>query len=194
MNPFLSIYTPTSRRPRQLVACMESVRMQTAVDAIEHVLVADHVGIGIGEMFLRIPFYADACHGEFVFILADDDRLASPSAVEELILFARDFVTPPPVIICDVENGGHRWPSQHQSALLEQGPILGQIGLGCTIVRSDVWLDNAGFWGGRYEGDFDFLEAVYRSGHKFTRWPYLFSTGPVSRGAAEPTLESLHAS
>ena len=39
-KPFLSIYTPTYRRPQQLARCLASVAAQTAVDAHAQIIVA----------------------------------------------------------------------------------------------------------------------------------------------------------
>jgi glycosyltransferase involved in cell wall biosynthesis len=50
MTPFLTVLTPTYRRPVGLVACLESVWTQTAIDQIEQVVMVDHIGLGIGGM------------------------------------------------------------------------------------------------------------------------------------------------
>lgn len=180
-RPFITFYTPTYKRPRQLVACLESVGRQTAVDAIEQLVIPDHVGLGIGGMYRRVPLYLDAVHGEYVHLLADDDVLASPTVVEQARAFAHAQQFPPVILVNAVKSGlvwpcGKPWP-----------PRLGMIDLGCFIVRADVWKAHAGDYGERYEGDFDFINAVAAAGHPAAVIDLVFSIGAVSRGAPEVT-------
>lgn len=179
-RPFITLYTPTFRRPRQLAACLESVGRQTAVDAIEQLVIPDHVGLGIGGMYRRVPQYLDAVHGEYVHLLADDDVLASPTVVEQVREFARDHQFPPVILVNAVKSGlvwpcGNPWP-----------PRLGMIDLGCFIVRADVWKAHAGDYGDCYEGDYFFGKALCEAGHRAAYFDLIFSIGAVSRGVAEP--------
>jgi len=43
---FLSVYTPTYKRPQALARCKASVAAQTI--PTEHVIIVDEIGIGIG--------------------------------------------------------------------------------------------------------------------------------------------------
>jgi hypothetical protein len=47
MQPFLTLYTATYKRPQQLARCLASVAMQTLVNEIEHIVIPDHVGLGM---------------------------------------------------------------------------------------------------------------------------------------------------
>ena len=178
MNPFLTFYTPTYRRPRALAACMASVEKQTLAAQIEHVIIADYVGIGIGGMYQRVPQYAEAVHGDYVHVLADDDELHDKSVVEQV----RDFAVAqgyPAVILVDVVKIGMglivpSWP-----------PVEGEIDLGNMIVRGDVWQRHCGDYGKRYEGDADFARSVHRAGYEAERLPVMFLTGGVRHGAPE---------
>lgn len=178
-NPFITFYTPTFRRPRQLAACLASVAAQTAVAAIEQLVIPDHVGLGVGGMFTRVPSYVDAVHGRYVHILADDDILADPTVVEAVRTFA-DSLGDPPLILVSAVKGGAEWPTDPPWP-----PREGAIDLGCTITRADVWKAHVQAYGTRYEGDFDFLNALYQSGIEARYCPVLFMVGAVSRGAAE---------
>lgn len=178
MTPFLTLYTPTYKRPRALARCLASVAAQTAVRTIEQIVIPDHLGIGIAGMYAAIPQYADAVHGRYVHVLADDDELADPHVVATVRSFA-DARAEPPVILVGVLKG---------SLLIQQPswpPVLGAIDLGCLIVRSDVWKAHAGDYGKRYEGDWDHADALHRAGHAAAYCPVLFLRGGQSHGAAE---------
>lgn len=179
IEPFLTFYTPTYRRPQQLARCLESVRTQTAVDDIEQIVIPDHVGVGIGGMFARVKEYTHAVHGRYVHLLADDDVLASPTVVAEVRAFASMHRNPDVIIVSTVKNGslwpcGKPWP-----------PRMGWIDLGCIITRADIWTRYAHEYGHRYEGDWDMMNALHRDGHKAVQSDLVFSIGAVSKGAAE---------
>lgn len=182
MTPFLTFYTPTFRRPAALAACMASVAAQTAVEDIEHLIIADHVGIGIDGMYRRITDYAPAVHGRYVHILADDDVLASPTVVQQVEEFASQQ-NDPAIILVAVRKGGNDLPADNPWP-----PREGVIDLGCVITRADVWRQHVADYGARYEGDFDHAHALYRAGYQ-ARWCDLrgqpFLIGAVSRGWPE---------
>lgn len=180
MQPFISFYTPTFRRPQALARCMASVASQTIVGEIQHVIFPDYVGLGIGGMYQRVPSHAPAVQGEYVHFLADDDVLASPTVVERVKHVIEAAGYPPMLLVRCVKGGlplpiGQPWP-----------PVCGQIDLGCFITRADVWKAHAHCYGDRYEGDFDFADAVARSGHGAIFADLLFLVGGVNHGAPEP--------
>lgn len=178
-RPFLTFYTPTFRRPLALRACMASVHAQTAAHDIEHLIVPDLVGRGVGGMFTQIPQYADAVHGEYVHILADDDTLAAPDVVAAVREFAIRHRYPP-VIVAKADKGGSVWPSGQPWP-----PICGAFDLGCTITRADVWRAHVTAYGDTYEGDYHFAASVAAAGHQAEYLPMLFLRGGVMRGAPE---------
>jgi hypothetical protein len=180
MAPFLSFYTPTFRRPQALARCLASVAAQTAVDDVEQVVVVDHMGVGIAGMYQAIPRYASAIHGRYVHLLADDDVLASPTVVEQLRGFARAHGEPPVIVVRVQKNGldlpmGGPWP-----------PVCGRIDLGCLVTRGDVWHRHVANYGHRYEGDFDFADALWAAGNRAVSCDVLFLRGDVRRGQPEP--------
>lgn len=177
MTPFITFLTPTYRRPKGLAQCLASVQAQTAHDEIQHIVIVDHVGVGIDGMYASLPTYATSVQGEYVHILCDDDVLETVDVVASVRDCARKFN--PAVILVDVVKGPlflHHapWP-----------PRLAEIDLGCMIVRRDVWLAHVHDYGKRYEGDFDFAEAVARAGHMAMFLPMLFLRGGQSHGSAE---------
>jgi len=176
--PFISFYTPTYKRPIGLARCLASVAMQSAAADIEQIVIPDHLGIGIGGMYARLPQYIDAVHGDYVHVLADDDELSHP----DVVAIVKDFAEAnnrPPLILVGVQKGAlvlsePWWP-----------PVEGTIDLGCLIVRADVWKAHCHDWGKRYEGDYDFAAALHRAGHEGARCPVMFLRGGQSHGAPE---------
>lgn len=179
MTPFLTFYTPTYRRPQALAACLASVAKQTAVGRIQQIVVPDHIGVGVGGMYAQIPTYVDAIKGEYVHLLADDDELVDPSVVQRVAAFAHAYDYPE-LILVRVRKAGvfdlttPTWP-----------PVEGGIDLGCLITRADIWKAHVHRYGKRYEGDFDFAQALYQSGVVPAFCDLHFLTGAVMRGAAE---------
>src|SRR5262245_6026283 len=132
-QPFVTLLTPTYKRPKQLAACLASVGSQTAADRIEQIVIPDHVGIGIEGMFARVPLYREAVHGLYVSFLCDDDVLATPTVVEQLEQFASANGNPPLILVA-TNKGGNEWPFGEPWP-----PKLGLIDLNCFIVRADIW-------------------------------------------------------
>jgi hypothetical protein len=179
MRPFITFYTPTYKRPEGLAKCLASVAQQTAVRQIEQIVIPDHVGIGIAGMYQLVPEYAKSVHGDYVHILADDDVLASPTVVEQVQQFAIESGYPP-VIIVRVVKGGLALPIDRPWP-----PVCGRIDLGCAITRADVWQAFAHRYGSRYEGDFDYMDALCQAGYPAAFLDVLFLVGGVSRGEPE---------
>lgn len=176
--PFVTFYTPTYKRPLGLARCLASVAMQTAVMDIEQIVIPDHLGVGIEGMYARVPQYVSAVHGEYVYVLADDDELASPAVVDDVRawVFERGC---PPIVLVGVQKGAllisqASWP-----------PVIGAIDLGSMLVRADVWKAHAHEYGRRYEGDYDFAAALHRAGHAAVSCPVLFARGGQSHGVPE---------
>lgn len=179
MTPFLTFYTPTYKRPTQLARCLASVAAQTIVSDLEQLVVVDHVGIGVAGMYARVPQYAAAVHGQYVMFLCDDDVLASPTVAEAVREFARRHDAPPLILVA-TQKAGAMWPAGNPWP-----PQLGAIDLNCAIVRADIWRQHVAAYGQRYEGDFDFLNALYSAGVPAVWCDLLFSIGAVSHGNAE---------
>jgi GT2 family glycosyltransferase len=99
MTPFLTIITPTYRRPEALVRCMASVQAQSAVEAIEHLIIPDYVGRGIPGMFRTLARYAAAVHGQYVYVMGDDDVLVGPTVVQQVREAAIDEGQPPVLLV-----------------------------------------------------------------------------------------------
>lgn len=176
--PFLSVYTPTFRRPRLLAECCSSVDAQTRF--VDHVIVPDEIGVGIGGMYRLIREHAHRPVGRYVQVLSDDNVLVDDRVAEELEreAIAHDL---PDVVMVRGDINGTRQPVNWNTE-----PVLTKIDLSCFIVRRDVWVANADRWGERYEGDFDFIHHLWVSGFRFHWWDRLvFRALQISYGRPE---------
>lgn len=184
MSPFLTIYTPTLR-PKNLLACMSSVKAQTLAGAIQHLIVPDYLGVGIVEAFYRWPaLYAPVVRGQYVVLMGDDDVLAADTAVEQLAHLAKSYDYPDVLIVSAEKGHLGRLPYASNGP-----PVCGQIDLNCVVTRRDVWLQHVHDYGHRYEGDFDHIKAMWDTGRRIV-WTQetvalLLSTGAVSKGRPE---------
>ena len=165
---FMTFYTPTYKRPTYLSICRSSVQAQTCRD-YQHMVIVDDSGIGVDGMFNDIRRHANAVRGEYVFILADDDRLLDPSGLEQVKAFAmaNDY---PPVII--VRN--HKWGKTFP-LIWGEAPEYTKIDTGNFIIRADVFLENVDQFGECYEGDFVFIDHLWKAGYSFAWFDYVFS-------------------
>lgn len=170
MAPFLTIYTPTYRRPRALRRCLASVARQLRRN-FEHIVYRDEIGEGIAGMFARLIENAANFAGEYVYVLQDDDWLTDPDVTGQLEDFARASGNPP-VIIARTRKGPLALPS-----IEGQRPSVGEIDLGNYVVRRDVFMEHRqGFASGRYVADCDFIQRVWDAGVTFAWCDCLLST------------------
>lgn len=179
--PFLTLITPTFRRPAALAACLESVGKQTAREDLDHLVFPDHAGYGlVGGLYGRLPWYAGAVRGDYVSLLCDDDTLASESVVASV----RDFALAnhePEVIITRVVKGSTALPSCDPHG----EPVCGAVDLASYIVRGDIWQKHIRDYGLRYEGDYDHAMALYTAGYRHAFCDVLWAIGGQSHGRPE---------
>lgn len=186
---FLTIYTPTYKRPTYLAQNQASVWAQTCQD-VEQVVVVDEVGIGIEGMYEEIPGHADLIRGDYVYILQDDDVLADGQVVADL----REFVVAnkrPEVVMVRNLKRGNIYPAWRQE------PICGLVDLGSYVIRGDVFHKNAHRFGRRYAGDYDFIRALWDDGYDFAWCDRLFAAAQalgLGRPESELTNEGTYQS
>jgi glycosyltransferase involved in cell wall biosynthesis len=179
-QPFLSIYTPTFRRPQQLAKLLESVARQTARADLEQLVFPDHVGYGIvGGLWGRIEWYADACRGRYATVIGDDDVIASDDGVAKLKAFA-EKTGYPEVIVVRARKNGLDYPSRFALPF-----ECGDIDLCCYVLRRDVWVRHKADYGKRYEGDYDHGMVLYNAGYRHEFLDMLWVDGHASHGRPE---------
>lgn len=162
---FLTFYTPTYRRPHLLAECIASVQAQSDPDW-QHLVIRDEVGIGIEGVFAAVPEHTPEIEGDYVYMLQDDDLLVDRDFIRDLKRFVWEHNSPPVVIVRNQKHGlqPRRWQAP---------PQLGSIDLGSYVIRADVFCENAHRFGRRYEGDFDFIRALWDLRYPFAWWDRL---------------------
>jgi hypothetical protein len=88
----------------------------------------------------------------------------------------------------DVVIVGSRKPGGYFPTANGGPPILGGIDLGCFVVKRNVWAAHCDHYGRRYEGDFDFIDHLWRAvGPNRFSWhnELHFVNGEASRGRYE---------
>lgn len=160
--PFLTIYTPTYKRPKHLARNKATVAAQTCTD-FEHYIRVDDVGVGIDGMYQQLNEDVREFTGEYVCVLPDDDRLADEDAVADVKAFIESQPKPPPVVITRSFKAGLHLPKWGTK------PEEGRIDLANPIVRRDIFIAYCpAYMSGRYQADFDFIRAVWDGGIPFT--------------------------
>jgi hypothetical protein len=156
----LTIYTPTFRRPQQLARCRASVAAQTDGD-YQHIIVEDHIGLGVAGMFRDIPTHYAHIAGEWVYFLSDDDVLTDPNVIADFRAQAFDA----DVVMAKSTIGEYTFPLAH---CWRAEPREAGVTLSNWIVRREVWCSVP--YGHRYEGDFDHIAECWRRGLRFAWW------------------------
>jgi hypothetical protein len=179
---FLEILTRTfGQRPKALLRNRLSLDEQTSKDWEQTLLIDDQrrgVEWAVGNLSTV------EAHGEYVWILDDDDECCEPEFVERL----KEFVTAnnsPDVVIVRMEHTGIGiFPPLD---LWEQAPVLGRIGTSAFIVRQDVWNATRIKWVENYAGDYHYIAALWRKGFRFAWWDKVASRtqNGHNSGAAE---------
>lgn len=179
-----------------LERCQASVAAQVGCGEIQHVIVEDHVGIGIAGMFAAIEWNAGILDGEWVYVLQDDDELAGPWVVRELekFLTAEAVTTAVTTGACDVVMVKNRKRGNVYPTFWRVGPELGYVDLGSYVVRREVFVRHAGDFGKRYAGDFDFIRRLWDAGYEFGWCDVLFAQEQVCEpGLGRPESELIGA-
>lgn len=177
--PALTLFSYTYKRPLALSRCKQSVYSQTCQD-LEHVIIEDKVGLGVGGMYKDLPRHVDVISGDWVFYLQDDDILAHEQVAENFVNYLGSLEEMPDVIMVRNEKGGRILPTYWQRA-----PEMGFVDLGNFIVRADVFKANAHRFAHCYEGDYYFIRALWDMGYKFAWYDRLFSICQISQGRPE---------
>jgi hypothetical protein len=183
MAPFLSIYTPTHRRPTLLATCRQSIQDQTIREQIQHVVVEDLEGVGIGGMFAEIQFHVGELRGQYVYVLQDDDVLAGPDVVGRLRVFAIANKTPGVVMVRNKKR------SMIMPTYWGERPRRNHVDLGSYVVRQDVFAAHAADFAPQYQGDFAFIDAVWEAGWRFTWCDLHFARALGDPGLGRPEGE-----
>lgn len=174
---FLTLYTPTYRRPTYLERCKASVYTQTCQD-VQHLIIEDTQGHGIPAMFADVANHHDKISGEYVMFLCDDDMLFDDHVVQDVYdviqsTMSHSFVgVTTDVLMVKMEVDGRVYPGDFRA---HNQPVCGDIAIGCWIVKKEVWTSHR--YGERYEGDYDFIRSVF----DVNKWTIAWYDRVVSR-------------
>jgi len=179
---FLSVYTATYNRPQLLDRCMTSVLRQSL--PCEHIIVHDHVGLGVAGMYTDVKNHAHRCTGDYVMMLNDDDYLRHNDVVWDL--WQADHGSDAEVLMFRGDLCGEIYPREDSWRF---APNLGSVCISNFAMRNDIWLKHARDWQPIYEADFAMIDLLWKQNYTF-KWldPVVFVVDRVSRG--QPELES----
>lgn len=183
--PLLTIITRTfNGRPLGLASNIASVQRQTRTDNVQHLIVEDKQRRGVAWAQQNLRTLSPLLQGDYVMLLDDDDFLIDDKFVEILEKVTADS---PEVVIVKMNMGdGRILPHWMDWLLVGSRPEHSGIAASCFIVRRDVWNEHVNDFAAKYDGDFAFIEAVYRCGHPFAWWDRCVSrVGEISHGRAE---------
>jgi predicted O-methyltransferase YrrM len=175
-RPFLSIITRCYKRPKLLEINVKSVDAQSDQD-IEHLLIQDNRGVGIGganQSFFRLR---DLVEGQWVYILDDDDRLVYPDFVKELKKIVRQHDPQVVMVKVEVERPGYILPDTW-----ENRPILNRIRSLNYIVKSALWKRYISHFAKPAAGDFAFIDEIWKSEPRIFWWNGIVAKVPCAGG------------
>jgi hypothetical protein len=122
--------------------------------------IVDTAARGIGASYAALA--AHPVHGEYIWILDDDDECIWRSLVADMRRIVR--AKPETQVIMIRMDHGADLGVLPDDAHWGGPPVQGHIGCSAFIVRRDVWQRYASvFAPGHYASDFDFIELVWRS-------------------------------
>lgn len=177
----LTLVTRTCR-PILLKRCITSVIDQTRADLIQHYIIHDDEGKGVGWANRQLAEHAEHYTGDYVQILDDDDWLAYPQFAAELgkIVIQQDR---PDVIVCKMDLCGRTLPT---SAVWQRFPVRGHIAFPNVIMRRDVFWGHKGTIPNGPCGDFALFAAIWQEKPRAYWWDKVVQCGDrVSRGKRE---------
>jgi hypothetical protein len=138
-----------------LHANMESLRRQTCQDYIQTIL-DDPDGRGIGWSYSNMAAYAPKLTGQYIWILDDDDMVASRTFVADLKRIEQEFK--PDVIMVKMDHGPR---GILPNRTWQRRPEIGDIGCSAFVVKRRIWQRHARLFSATYAGDFDFINSIF---------------------------------
>ncbi len=144
--PFLTIVTRCCKRPVALVRAIESVQMQTDKD-VEQVFIVDEGGKGLVWANRQLHEQRGRVSGEYVFVLDDDDMLATPGFVARLKDCVAQWDTPDVILLRHRQRAPKKvlLPPPHVWSLdweMGERPERWAGSVYCFAVKRELWLAN----------------------------------------------------
>jgi len=157
MMAFLTVVTRCYKRPEMLKVNKASLASQTDKDW-EQIFLVDEVGRGT--YWANQSFYRNRhlVHGNYVFILDDDDCLVYDDFVSDLKEIAA--ASNAAAILVKAFAAGRTLPTDLVWEV-EKYPVVGNIGSGNFVVRLDYWQRHIRAFGQPTAGDYSFICDVF---------------------------------
>lgn len=178
---FLTVITRTYKRPGLLARNQASLAAQTDPD-FEQILLVDDAGRGVAWANAQLRDVAGQISGEYVLVLDDDDRVAADDLIARLKIAAAER---PGVIMTRMDHGPRGILPEPEYA--GQLPPRAHVGCSAPIVRADIWRACAPAWGAAYDGDYDFVAALFATGTPVV-WLPVIATAVQQIGLGQPEL------
>ncbi len=124
-----------------------SIAAQTD-QGIEHYIIEDEVGRGIGWSHREIARRAPEYRGQYVQVIDDDDWIVTPEYVADLRRIIQRFL-PDVLVVRMREPSGSVLPLPESWGSM---PHVGRMAGENAVVRRDLFVKHADAWSERYEG------------------------------------------
>lgn len=168
---------------------IESVEAQTDPDYEQVFLIGDDIS-GINGFLKRLGDRQAEYHGQYIYILPDDDLLIDPGFVAELKRVCGEHDPDVVMVKADKLSLGIL-PSDPSWG---NAPVFSKVDILNYVVRADVWKRHSpsftkkdhAYHGGAFAGDFSFIEDVFNSSPEVYWWDRLVAKSQrISHGKAE---------
>lgn len=157
IRPFMSIVTRhMSQRPNMFKQCCDSIDEQSNQD-LEHIVIEDSLGVGVPLANALLAVNADKVHGQYVFILDDDNVFVDDNFITDIksIIKNREI----DLIFIKKYIGEIIFP--RETSWNTNGIAIAEVDTGCVVVKKEVWLQNIHwFFNGGHCGDFSFIKQL----------------------------------
>jgi len=162
--------------------CRNSVLAQKDPD-FDHIVIKDMIGVGFARTNGYFYEYRDLIHGQYVFILDDDDVLVTDDFVSDMKKIAKENDNPGMIFV-------RMWISDHTYPTHVDWKVpkltINHIGTSCVVVRNDLWKEKIKNFLQRKAGDFFFIESIFNSKPTiFWQDKFYSKTMKVSHGKPE---------
>ena len=160
-QPFLSVVTRSCGRAKMLARAKKSLATQTDPD-YEHIVIVDKVGRGLHEANKSLAKNKHKIRGQYVLILDDDDYISDRSFIKHL----KNVVSQHKVDI--ILFKAYRKPFSKtlpSKRVWGKGPLLGEIGSCCFVVKRAIWQKHIHEFGRPKHGDYHFIKILFDRGY-----------------------------
>jgi len=163
MIPFLTVVTRCNNRPELLYRNLSSWSEQSDQD-FDHILLFDGENRGVEWANSNIAVNKDRVHGEYVYVLDDDDYLHCKDFVKILKKVAKE--NGPDVIMVKMYHGPSGKDLPDVGHWGSSGVFPGHVGTPCFVVRRDVWKRHIDSFQGKSMGDYRFIKELFEENYK----------------------------